>query len=235
MNTVKAIELFNSWQGEGQNLGKFITFLRFKACKLPFHKTLCPFCDTRLKMKMNTEFEVTKEQLLSALNSTNYSLCITGGEPGLYLNQIKEILDNFKLNHLEIETNGLNLRQLGDMLISYKEKHPDCYISINLSPKFWDESSLVNYIDLLDKIKMQIVNLINVKLVVSIENKELTDKFLMIMRKNELHIKYSNKIFLMPMGTNMSQIMENSSACIDLAAKYFLNITARIHILYNFI
>ena len=48
--SVKLIENFVSWQGEGPDSGQAMIILRFKSCNLR-----CPWCDTAVKMRISAE------------------------------------------------------------------------------------------------------------------------------------------------------------------------------------
>ena len=91
------IEIFDSVQGEGVNLGKQCTFIRLAGCNLS-----CPWCDTNVNPDRT---EILDE--LEIFGRVHHRLVvITGGEPTLYdLMPLLSILhDNGK--KVWIETNG---------------------------------------------------------------------------------------------------------------------------------
>lgn len=106
---MKVVEIFDSFQGEGIYTGEPATFLRLAKCNLK-----CDFCDTKFnefkEMGVEMVFEILKNHLK---NHNNKLLVITGGEPLLYYEEIKELvlmLSYQILNRglkVQIETNGL--------------------------------------------------------------------------------------------------------------------------------
>ncbi|MHA1621619.1 MAG: 4Fe-4S cluster-binding domain-containing protein [Candidatus Heimdallarchaeaceae archaeon] len=104
-NSLKINELFNSISGEFSIYGQGVstTFLRLAGCNLK--EDCCWYCDTPNREEINTE--VTVEQFLPTIleecKKTGH-LCITGGEPLLQIEAIKELLPH--LPRVWIETNG---------------------------------------------------------------------------------------------------------------------------------
>ena len=93
-------EIFYSLQGEGRWTGRPMVFVRFAGCNLA-----CPFCDTdwRSGSLMDTE------GILAVIRSASpdcRTLCLTGGEPSLQLDQA--LTDALKAAGycLHVETNG---------------------------------------------------------------------------------------------------------------------------------
>ncbi|MFH1459333.1 MAG: 7-carboxy-7-deazaguanine synthase QueE [Candidatus Omnitrophota bacterium] len=107
----KIKEVFFSLQGEGPYLGTGHIFVRFDACNIN-----CVYCDTQAKInrKADKVKEYTVPQLTTrvlALQKKNNAqfLSLTGGEPLLYVDFIKEFLKKIKQKKLLIylETNGI--------------------------------------------------------------------------------------------------------------------------------
>lgn len=96
--SLKVVEVFNSIQGEGANVGKSAIFIRLSNCNKD-----CPFCDT--DWENGTVMSI--EELLMEVEKYNTNFIIwTGGEPTLQLNS--EILRRFGNYFQAIETNGTN-------------------------------------------------------------------------------------------------------------------------------
>ena len=102
-------EIFRSLQGEGKNQGRPCTFIRLAGCNLQ-----CTWCDTPYAREGGAEMSIT--QVLDQVwlqNGTH--ICITGGEPLLWAEEVLELLKKFSLHGytVEIETNGtLDFREM---------------------------------------------------------------------------------------------------------------------------
>ncbi len=99
---IKISEIFNSISGEvsPEGQGCFCTFVRFYQCNFS-----CWYCDT--KQEEQSEFTIRTDNLLNMVDAfyqKTGKLCITGGEPLLQPEAVKEIVKNFK--NVWIETNG---------------------------------------------------------------------------------------------------------------------------------
>lgn len=108
MTTHKAdiTEVFSSIQGEGIFLGARQIFVRFKACNMN-----CVFCDERknLGSKEYTPSELMRlVRLLERTNRPHHSVSLTGGEPLLYAEFLREFLILLKKEDMKsyLETNG---------------------------------------------------------------------------------------------------------------------------------
>lgn len=113
---MRIVEIFKSIQGEGNNFGKQVIFIRLGNCNLK-----CPWCDTDWKKyKELTIQEIIKE--ISKYNCKN--VIITGGEPTI--SDLTPLLKELKNRGywIAIETNGTN--NIGYDYIDY----------IATSPKF---------------------------------------------------------------------------------------------------
>ena len=107
------LEMFVSIQGEGMYVGEPSLFVRLGGCNLRcvFGNTRCdtPYssfeCE-EAKWKNTEEAAKTASELLNQ-NPNVKHLVITGGEPMLYVNAIKEFLDSIDTRFMiTIETNG---------------------------------------------------------------------------------------------------------------------------------
>ena len=95
-NKLSVVEIFNSIQGEGANVGKAATFIRLSGCNLN-----CSYCDT----EWETGVEMSIDEIKREVEKYSTRLIIwTGGEPTLQLNS--EILQQFTAYTQAIETNG---------------------------------------------------------------------------------------------------------------------------------
>jgi len=97
-NKLSVVEIFNSIQGEGANVGKAATFIRLSGCNLN-----CSYCDT----DWETGTEMSIDEIKEEVGKYSAQLIIwTGGEPTLQLNS--GILQQFATYTQAIETNGTN-------------------------------------------------------------------------------------------------------------------------------
>lgn len=111
MTKAKIIEIFSSIQGEGLYVGQEQTFVRFYGCNLS-----CKFCDER----HNRNFmECTASEVIDKVIDAGKSVVsITGGEPLMQSDFLKEILPSLREKNLKIylETNGTLDDKLLDVL-----------------------------------------------------------------------------------------------------------------------
>ena len=102
MEKAKVSEVFSSIQGEGPYLGRRETFVRFSDCNLN-----CVFCDVEQKKeKFYTAGELIKR--IKEIAQRTKWLTLTGGEPLLWSDFLKELLPLLKQQGYKItlETNG---------------------------------------------------------------------------------------------------------------------------------
>jgi organic radical activating enzyme len=109
-------ERFISVQGEGKYTGRLSYFVRMQGCNLK-----CNWCDTKyaLEGKSNEKLKVQElaHILWKSINDGDvYGIVLTGGEPLLYVDQLKEVTRRVLISApvtaqdvVEIETNGLRL------------------------------------------------------------------------------------------------------------------------------
>ena len=121
----KIKEIFTSIQGEGPFVGYKQLFIRFCGCNLS-----CNYCDTDFDSIGAKEF--SKEDLIEicSSNSDCHSAALTGGEPLLNIDFLKEFLPSCPLN-VYLETNGTLFEELNEIVdyvdyISMDIKLPSC-------------------------------------------------------------------------------------------------------------
>ena len=97
-------EVFSSIQGEGKLLGRRQIFIRFSGCNLD-----CNYCDTpESRNPLHGQYMSTEElknEVNNLITPDLHSLSLTGGEPLLHADFIKEFLEDIPIDAL-IETNG---------------------------------------------------------------------------------------------------------------------------------
>lgn len=96
----RLVEIFESLQGEGRNMGRPCVFVRFAGCNLQ-----CPWCDTDVKER----FTLTLPALMRELAGFRAkSVILTGGEPTVQKG-LPELVARLKSAGywIGVETNGL--------------------------------------------------------------------------------------------------------------------------------
>lgn len=148
------VEVFTSIQGEGIFIGQPQIFIRFAGCNLR-----CNFCDTKEALTIPREYRIaTLNKKLKVYNPVTipslidlikkdiliYStICLTGGEPLLEENSIKELISEIKKGYkcqIYLETNGTlpqSLKRIidGVDIIAMDIKLP----SVTGLQSFWEE------------------------------------------------------------------------------------------------
>lgn len=110
--SAKITEIFQSIQGEGPYVGTRQVFVRFWGCNLN-----CIWCDTPASRSSSRFQEFTSPQLLKRILSLArdcHSVSLTGGEPLLQAEFLKEFLPALRRRGLRIylETNGICVAEL---------------------------------------------------------------------------------------------------------------------------
>lgn len=93
------VEIFESLQGEGRNMGRPVVFVRFAGCNLA-----CPWCDTDVSKRFSLELA----DLLTELKTYRAkSVILTGGEPTIQQG-MDELIAALKAADywIGVETNG---------------------------------------------------------------------------------------------------------------------------------
>ncbi len=132
----KISEVFYSIQGEGIYLGYPQIFIRFWGCNLDS----CSYCDTNPAQFKEYSIDGLK-QALKKLKTDCHSISITGGEPLLQVDFIKQFLRSlYGANRIYLETNGILYHSLKKIIkdidiIAMDMKLPS---ATGLEP-FWDE------------------------------------------------------------------------------------------------
>jgi len=106
-NIAKIHEIFTSVQGEGVFSGKRQIFIRFFGCQ-----TGCAFCDTHQEpdsVKEYSSADLLSAVHIKALPKAVHSVSLTGGEPLLWADFLKEFLPKLKQDEYKVylETNGI--------------------------------------------------------------------------------------------------------------------------------
>ena len=107
---VRVKEIFTSIQGEGPYVGYKQLFIRLCGCNLN-----CSYCDT--DFGENNSKEYSTQELINICNANNdcHSVSLTGGEPLLYPDFIKQLGEKCDLP-LYLETNGTLADKLEEII-----------------------------------------------------------------------------------------------------------------------
>lgn len=201
---VKVLEQFLSWQGEGPSAGRVAWFYRFAGCNLR-----CSWCDTKYSW-----WGENKEDALEPPEDVGL-IVVTGGEPLMDKNReqvsslIQFLLYGKGVRRIEIETNGTC-----EPLVS-AELDRVTYI---VSPKV--EGGLRSDWFARDDCVFKFV----------IGSKKDVEFFECMVQK----IGDRDRVWVMPCGTNLKEIMHARKYIMDVAERWRVNISLRYQILYNF-
>ncbi len=122
---VKVKEIFASIQGEGPYVGYKQLFIRFCGCNLN-----CGYCDTEFDANGAAEYSLDEILKIIDNNLDCHSVSLTGGEPLLNVEFLKDFLPQCKLP-VYLETNGTLYKNLEDVIddvtyVSADIKLPSC-------------------------------------------------------------------------------------------------------------
>jgi organic radical activating enzyme len=132
----KITEIFDSVQGEGLYLGEKQIFVRFFECNLK-----CSYCDTRPDTFMEYEPQELFQEI-KLYRDRYHSISLTGGEPLLYTDFLKDILKlTRKHGHRHyLETNGTLAKELEQLIDHIDIVAMDLKLPSSTGLEgFWDE------------------------------------------------------------------------------------------------
>jgi len=228
MQKIKIIENFRSFQGEGPDRGQAMLILRFKYCDRVEQKNPCAFCDTLLKLRINTNFESNLEDIQKIITDNRLKILLTGGEPTFepHFDDTLKVLNQLQYTLSNVETNGYQLYEL------IQQVDPTKNIKFMYSPKIFTETELKLEIEKTEKV----IDDKRVYIKVVYEDTILIKRYLEYLTKKIVGIeKETNKVWLMPEGATRSELINNSSKVFDICEKYKFNFSSRDHIIFDFI
>ena len=116
---MQVLDIFNSIQGEGKQVGKYRTFVRLNGCNLA-----CNYCDVFARCERVVNI-YTPQQMATRLSKEEGLVVWTGGEPALQQDEIYEVRPMLDWDRdFELETNG-----------TIKLTDPELFTLITVSPK----------------------------------------------------------------------------------------------------
>jgi len=220
--SVKLIENFVSWQGEGPDSGRSMIILRFKTCNLK-----CSWCDTSVKMRISAEAPHLLSDIQNTINDKKAGLLITGGEPTVarHFDETVMLLNELHYPVANVESNG---HKLYDLVMAVDKTKP---VKFMYSPKIFTEKDLDNALKTLESLSV----FKNVYLKIVYENNSLLIEFLEILAKDYQGLQWDHRIWLMPEGITRSDLIRNAEGAFDACEKYKLNFSSRSHIIFGFV
>ena len=112
MNKAYIKEIFSSIQGEGPYIGEMQLFVRFCDCNLK-----CKYCDTNFRKDKATHQYSAKELAQILLHNETKTVSLTGGEPLIEVDFLKEFLPLIKKQKkIYLETNGTLTNELASVI-----------------------------------------------------------------------------------------------------------------------
>jgi len=142
MSKANILEIFQSIQGEGKYAGVRQVFVRFFECNMH-----CVWCDTPHSIGDTTRRfdEYTLDELCKAISDlweSCHSVSLTGGEPLMQSDFIKELLPRLKAKKMPVylETNGIFYKELAELIDEIDVIAMDLKLpSSTKCQSFWDE------------------------------------------------------------------------------------------------
>lgn len=155
-------EIFSSIQGEGPQVGKYVTFVRMAGCNLS-----CEFCDSKFA---KDGIEVSNKAVVDAIIDRGImNVVFTGGEPFMQLHDLMLVSQELREleYHVAVETNG-----------TYSKLDTNVFDLIVVSPKMMDDVD--NWVDVRNAVLKFVVDQSNVVDVLRmIVDQELSGVYLM--------------------------------------------------------
>lgn len=255
------VQHFVSLEGEGGTIGRSALYIRTGECSLR-----CNFCDTAYSVEGSEEHNIvdmTSEKYVEILRTTysrsqrqNISnLSITGGEPLLNINYMKELILRTKeafpmIDQIIFETNGtmLSVRENCFKLVEQIGcLHPGIKFMLSISPKL---SGKISYSSLLedDEILNVYKNVLNNYKCVLDAHFDIQLKFVhsdILSKWNETLIDYAldmptplhkNQILIMPftpvdpLGRDVKSWTDSKNAAAKYAMANYFRYSPRVHV-----
>ncbi|MFN4244667.1 MAG: 7-carboxy-7-deazaguanine synthase QueE [Brevinematia bacterium] len=210
-------EIFESIQGEGDTIGRIALFIRTQGCPLD-----CIWCDTKYSIPFDKGYEKDTSEIVETIKTfvekKNGIIIFTGGEPLYYQEEISKILSSLPYTHVEFETSGIYL-PIED-LAKYK---------FNVSPKL-SSSNLSGGSKIYQKIysNLKIFSKLNSIFKFVISHKEELKEVEWILENYELP---KNRVFLMPQGISIDEILSRSEFILPFCIDKGLNYSSRLQVL----
>jgi organic radical activating enzyme len=204
-------------------------------------------CDTELSMK--TKKIITNLSNIAENVFTTRGILFTGGEPSLYEEETKLILEYISeiiakdesksISRISVESNGTRINKYYSLVKSYVDivsaiQSRQVLFYYTWSPKLFDDEHLRRSLRTLeDYFDVDVMKDVYIKIVHTEQDEGRIRNFLDTLVK-KCDIDILNRTSLMPEGTDHKTILNNITKTYNLALKYGINISPRVHILSNF-
>ena len=213
--TLNVTEYFTSIQGEGPTVGVPTHFLRLAGCAIR-----CKWCDSRYSWEKGTPY--TYSQLQSVFENLNIQypsvkhIVITGGEPlEQDLAPLLKLCTSYYWT-IELETNGV------PYLPNLKERLSPEISHYNVSPKLLSTKLISQY-------QADISTFFDYPAIFKFVVKDEKEMISTMQFITDCHIPL-NRVYIMPNATSRKELQKRSGPIVDLAIKYGVNFTSRLHI-----
>jgi len=223
MKSVKLIENFVTWQGEGPDSGQTMIILRFKTCNLK-----CPWCDTQVKMRVSAEAPYLLSDIQKTIDSKRAGILITGGEPTVdrHIDDTLLLLNELKYPIANVETNGYNIEKLIEESVGRNVKF---IYSPKIFTKLDYENAQVVCMKLLDDPR------VHIKIVWDEGEFGWINAFCAWLSQEVKDKAVENQIWLMPEGATKKELLGKAPIVFDKCEEFKFNFSSRSHIIYGFV
>lgn len=221
--SVKLIECFASYQGEGPDSGRSMLILRFKYCNRN-----CPWCDTKVKMRISVETTYLLSDIQKVINEKQCGILVTGGEPTInkHFNDALLLLNELDYPVANVESNGFQLVNLINETTNKNAR-------FIFSPKLFVEDDLIFARKITTEILENYKDRAFIKVVY--EDRSIVTTYLSWLSSFVGERKLYSNVWIMPEGTTRSEIIKNSGLVFDVCEKFKFNFSSRNHVIFGFI
>ena len=222
--SVKLIECFASYQGEGPDSGRSMLILRFKYCNKN-----CPWCDTKVKMRISVETSYPLSKIQEVIDDKQCGILVTGGEPtfGRHFDDTLVLLNELDYPIANVESNGFRLISL------VKQTSHNNNVKFIFSPKIFTDNDYVFARKVATELLEEYGDRVFVKVVY--EDRKIVTSYLSWLSSFVCEKKLFSNVWLMPEGITRTDVLVNSEAVFDACEKYKFNFSSRNHIIFGFI
>jgi len=221
--SVKLIECFASYQGEGPDSGRSMLILRFKYCNRN-----CPWCDTKVKMRISVETSYPLSKIQEVINDKQCGILVTGGEPTFdrHFDDTLMLLNELDYPIANVESNGFRLIDLVKQTTSNNVK-------FIFSPKLFTDNDHTFACEVTTRLLEEYGDRVFVKVVY--EDRRLVTSYLSWLSYFVCKKKLFSNVWLMPEGVTRTDVLKNSEAVFDACEKYKFNFSSRNHVIFGFV